>query len=169
MERFVLGELSVVAQSGHDVAEPVERAVQVVHPSALASVGGQSAFLHHLRSHFLERPFLSVGCAAGAARKRQLGIGAAVAARLVLMFGHQRMNGRRSRADWGVDRRVVVVAVERRAGRTGSRQTGGDVTAFGIVFDADPQVVVVAGRAVARRLGKVLQPLADLLIGGSDR
>lgn len=84
------------------------------------------------------------------------------------------MDGRWGRADWRVDGRVdvllvVVVAVERRAGRTGCRQTGGDVTAFGIVFDADAQVVVVAGRAVARRLGKVLQPLTDLLVGGSDR
>lgn len=92
-------------------------------------------------------------------------------ARLVLMFGYQRMNRRRSRTDWRVDSRGVVevmVTVEWRVGRTGCWQTGGNVTAFGIVFDADPKVVVVAGRAIARRLGKILQSLADFLIGGSD-
>ncbi len=60
LESFVLGELSVVAESGHNIAETVKGAVQVVHPSALASVGRQTTFLHHLRSDFLQWPLVTV-------------------------------------------------------------------------------------------------------------
>ena len=72
LKRFVLGELSVVAESGHNVAKTVEGAVQVVHPPAFTSVGRQTTFLHHLRSDFLQWPFVAVGSAAGAPRKRRL-------------------------------------------------------------------------------------------------
>ena len=85
---------------------------------------------------------------------------------LVLVLSHQRMNGRRSRTDGRIYR--VVVEVQRRVGRAGRRQAGGDETAFGIVFDADAEVVVVVAVLLAtagrRRLDEILQPVADFFL-----
>ncbi len=95
-------------------------------------------------------------------------------ARLVLLLTHQRMNGRRSRTDGRIYRGVmVVVEVQRRVGRAGCWQAGGDETAFGIVFNADAEVVVVVAVLLATavagwRLDKVLQPVADFFFGGAD-
>lgn len=78
LQGVVLRELLIVAQLREDGPKTVEGLVEVVHPAALAGVGGEAALLPHAVRHLAARPLLpgaAPHAAAGAGGPGRLGGG----------------------------------------------------------------------------------------------